>query len=133
MDDAFRCQDVVVRFTTHFDLGEHEQMLALFAPEGVWHRREGEIHGRNALREFLLARGDRWVTRHLLTNVHTVHLDGTCARVHSYVTAYRTERKVGQQIHALDKPLLVGRYHDELVRMGDAWLIASRAMIEDLR
>ncbi len=131
--DAMRCQDVVVRFTCHFDLGEHEAMLALFAPQGLWHRREGEVRGRKGLSSFLQERGQRWLTRHLLTNLRTTFPADAAAVVDSYVTAYRAERRAGDAVHDLGRPLLIGRYRDELVLTEGTWLISSRRLIEDLR
>jgi hypothetical protein len=131
--DALRCQDVVVRFTCHFDAGEAEAMLALFAPDGIWHRREAVVRGREALRALLAARAGEWLTRHLLSNLRTTRVDADHAVVDCYVTAYRAAPPAAGGAALLAPPVVVGRYRDALLRVDGQWLIARRELFDDFK
>ncbi len=133
VDDAWQCQEAVVRFTCHFDAGEYAQMEQYFARDGVWVRSEGELRGTEQLRAFLAERGSRYVTRHLLGNLRCTPLGDGRAAVDSYVTAYRVEPAGAAAPFPLALPFMVGRYRDELVHEDGAWRIARRTTHTDFK
>lgn len=124
------CVDAVVRFTWYFDDGEVDAAVELFAADGVWQRRGGDLVGHEGLRRLMASRGDV-LARHVLSN-HRVSLTGTDgAVVESYVTAYRA---AGPSRPArLDQPLLVGRYRDVLARAEGSWKIRRRSLHVDFQ
>ena len=130
-DIAWQCQEAVVRFTCHFDAGEHEAMEAYYASNGVWRRSDGDVLGLEQLRAFLARRGTRVLARHVLSNMRTTVHATDRATVDSYVTAYRAE---ATNVPApLARPLLVGRYRDELVLEHGSWRIARRELMVDFQ
>lgn len=131
---AWACQLTVIQFACMFDDGRHEEVCSLFAPDGIWHRPEGDIKGVDGLRQFLAARNPNIFTRHLLTNMFTTIESDRHARVESYVTAWRWDFPNAPTIPApLDKPLLIGRYSDRLELHGGQWKIRKRELSVDFR
>jgi len=124
-DTWFACVDTVVRFTWHFDDGDADAAVGLFAPDGLWQRNDGDVVGHQGLRRLLASRGDV-LARHVLSNQRVDLSDAGGVRVESYVTAYRA---TGPSRPArLEQPLLVGRYRDLLVRAEGSWKIQRRSL-----
>ena len=126
--EACACLEAVVQFTCCFDAGDADGAARWFAPRGVWHRREGDVTGPQALRELILSRA-HLLTRHVLSNLRAQLLQPGQAIVDSYVTAYRatgTERPA-----RLERPYLVGRYRDELIWVDGNWRITRRELKVD--
>ena len=65
----WQCCQVVLRFTGHFDAREYGEMEQYFAPDGVWHRADGNIEGREGLRHSMRARPPGLFVRHVITNL----------------------------------------------------------------
>ena len=131
---SWRCQETVIRFTSHFDAGEHAAMEDYFAPDGVWRRADGDVVGLEQLRAFLARRGTALLARHLLSNLRTTVHANDRATVDSYVTAYRAVAPAapGTAV-ALGLPFLLGRYRDELVLEAGQWRIARRELVVDFQ
>lgn len=131
---ARQCEETVVNFTTAFDNGDVEAMVAAFAPDGVWARRDGEITGAAALRAFMSTRNPDMLVRHVLGNMRTTFVSRDVAIVRSYVTAFLHVGKleVGQPA-PLTRPHVMGRYTDQVARRGGAWLITNRAVAVDFQ
>lgn len=126
--ESCACAEAVVQFTCCFDQGDAEGAARWFAPQGVWHRREGDIRGRDALRELVRSRS-QLLARHVLSNLRVSWLPPDLAVVDSYVTAYRA---LGAERPApLLQPFVVGRYRDELIRLDGHWRIARRELMVD--
>lgn len=124
------CVEAVVRFTWHFDDGDVEGAVGLFAADGVWQRIDGDVVGHDGLRRLLNSRGNV-LARHVLSN-HRVSASGTGGvLVESYVTAYRAMES--SRPARLKRPYLVGRYHDVLVSTAGRWQIQHRALQVDFK
>lgn len=129
-ENWLECVATVVRFTWHFDDGDVDAAVALFASDGVWQRSEGDVVGHDGLRLLLASRGDV-LARHVLTNQWVHMADADAALVDSYVTAYRAK---GESRPAkLQQPYLVGRYRDVLVQIEGRWQIRHRSLRVDFK
>lgn len=125
---CWACQDVVIRFTSHFDAQEYGAMEQYFAPDGVWKRGDGDLTGIAGLREGLLRRSPHILVRHLLSNLRTQLLTPDDAVVDAYFVAYREHRSgLNTAVPApLTQPVLIGRYSDKLRRYPEGWRIYFR-------
>lgn len=130
-NEARSCERVVLDFMRYFDARQHDKMLPLFAEDGVWLRADGEVRGRESLRELLLRRNPQISVVHVITNLCTDIDDaGESAEVSSYVTVYRCDDQLVDGLPApLDRPRLVGRYTDRLRKTGDHWQIVEKNVL----
>lgn len=121
------CEDVVIRFTTHFDAQQYAEMEQYFAADGVWRRKDGDLVGIEGLRAGLQKRDRSVIVRHLLTNMRTTRISYQRAVVESYFVAYREVRKSDATGSLpLPSPVLIGRYADELSLVDGEWKISFR-------
>ncbi len=86
---ARACEQVVLKFTAHFDAGNYAQMEPLFATNSVWKRQDGDIYGLAHFREWSKGRTASIFVRHVLSNLRTTVSDAGKATVDSYVTVYQ--------------------------------------------
>lgn len=129
-----QCERAVIGFTVAFDLGDLDQMVQLFAADGIWHRRDGAISGVDQLRQFMQMRSPTLLVRHVLSNLTTTLLSDSHAVVDSYVTVYRHEGTLGSAAPRpapLQNASLVGRFRDEVRRTAHGWQLCSRAVTID--
>jgi hypothetical protein len=132
--DEWETQQVVLRFTAHFDAGEHGRMEEYFAPDGVWYQARGPIRGHQELRERMAALPKHQIMRHVLTNLRTTLVSQDEAVVDSYFTVYLQERSQDDSSPvSTPGPRNVGRYRDCLRRIGGRWLLNERRVTFDLR
>jgi 3-phenylpropionate/cinnamic acid dioxygenase small subunit len=121
-------RDTIARYAHCVDGGRFDELVELFAPEGVLEV-EGEPphRGREAIRAFVATAGrdlaaetgGRRIRHHVGSVV--IELDGLArARARCYFLAL-TDRGVDHW----------GRYQDELVRSGDRWRFAHRRVRTD--
>ncbi|PRX92096.1 nuclear transport factor 2 family protein [Paraburkholderia sp. BL25I1N1] len=125
------CVETVVNFMAHFDQGEFEAMEAYLAPNGRWVRAEGIIEGIAGLREFAGKRRSDIRVRHVMTNFRLTQIDEDHVTVRCYVSVYREDAPHGSEPVGLPGPHLVGRYTDELERVGGVWKINQKSVIRD--
>lgn len=131
--DQWECQQVVLRFTAHFDAGEYDQMEAYFAPDAVWHQALGPIRGRDELRHRMASFPKDLVMRHVLTNTRTTLTGTDVAVVDSYFTVYLAKQADDHATPvATDGPRNIGRYHDRLCRIDGRWMLHERQVRFDL-
>ena len=131
-EDVVACQQAVLRFTASFDAGDLNGMLAEFASDGVWHRQDGVVRGRGELQALMQARSPTLFVRHVVTNLRVTGKSAGAAECVSYVTVYRDD-EAGSGPAPLRAPSLLGRYHDELRKAGDKWLLSSRRVSVDMK
>ena len=123
--DAIR--ELLARYCFHFDAGEFEEWLGLFAPDGVFDLGpQGRIGGRDALREFLtlvpLTDGLP-MTRHGVMNI-IINVDGERATARSYVLVMGGGERVSIGV--------AGRYEDQIVKIAGQWRFKERKVYFDL-
>ena len=150
MDDAVqrllareRIRDTIDRLAWSADALRLDDLAGCYCPDGVLAIRGREpVRGREAIAAFIggvgaptearLPEGPRGpeepggrtlsIVRHSVTNLRFVELTATEARVESYFTVLTD---LGLD-HA-------GRYRDELVPVGEEWLIRHRSVSTDWR
>lgn len=122
------CERVVLDFMAHFDAGDHDAMLPLFAEDGVWSRVDGDVLGRDGLKTVLEKRSPQIRVAHVMSNFRTkVDIVQKTAEVTSYVTVYRHDDQQSHESPApLNGPRLVGRYIDVLHQLDGSWRIISK-------
>ena len=62
------CTQLLTRFFNAFDAWHYDEMAAMFAPDGVWHRASQELQGATILLA-LNARSCTQRVRHVVTNI----------------------------------------------------------------
>jgi SnoaL-like domain len=119
--DAIR--DLVAAYAHAADQGRFDDLVALFAPEGVLELEDGrQLRGRAAIGDFLrevaaagaAAPGAR-ILRHHVSSHHVISDGPNAAHGWAYFVVF-TERG----------PDHWGRYRDAYVHAGGAWRFASR-------
>ena len=124
-----RIRDTLAGYTWSGDAGRLEELALAFCEDGVLQVRGQEpLRGRAAIVGMLggvssrpAARpGVRRIVRHNLANIRFTGLTPQRAQVSSYFTVFT---EIGLDHY--------GRYRDELVPVGDEWLIANRFVSTD--
>ena len=132
--ELLECERQSIRFMADFDAQRYEQACALFAPDGVWHRPDGDIHGRENFLSRMAQRPRGLLVRHVMTNLRSRRIDQDTICVESYVTVYRYDFE--QEISypaALAGPAVMGRYTDVLKRIGGVWVIHDKSVSIDFK
>jgi 3-phenylpropionate/cinnamic acid dioxygenase small subunit len=120
--DRLAVSDVLTRYATAMDSRDWELLGSCFTEDarldydtsGEFGRKDFVVHCAEGLAKMK-------ATQHCVTN-HVIALDGDHARATSYVIA--------QHVRENDATFtLGGTYHDELVRSGADWRIASRRFV----
>lgn len=122
------CARTLTRFFNYFDQWRYEEMAALFAPDGVWHRQGKALRG-DAILAVLNARSRTQTVRHVITNIQVDVVDAATAEFILYVTAYMhdagTKADGPPKIQA---PYLLLVVPGGLVKIRDDWKIARMSM-----
>jgi len=132
LEDERDIRDLLVRYAVCLDRRNLSGYARLFAEDGRWFGRMGDVHGRDAIEQMLLdsfgptpAGFVNTSNFHLMTNF-LIEVDGDTARADSRITYFvRGEN---------DRPvaMLAGRYEDAFVRRDGRWLFASRQVIGEI-
>ena len=124
-----RIRDTLARYTWSGDAGRLDDLALAFCQDGVLEvRGQQPLTGRAAVVGMLggvsskpaTHPGVRRIVRHNLANIRFTDLTPQRARVSSYFTVFT---EVGLDHY--------GRYRDELVPVGDEWLISHRFVSTD--
>jgi|HubBroStandDraft_5_1064220.scaffolds.fasta_scaffold64806_2 hypothetical protein len=121
------CTQLLFRFYYWFDSFRYEEMVALFLPDGVWHRAGKVLRGREEIIAILRERSTTQRVRHVLTNVLVDAVDAANASVVLYLTAYQFDS--GQPVNTpptITSPSLLLLVTATLVKTSDGWLIAEQ-------
>jgi SnoaL-like domain len=122
------CTQLLTRFFNAFDAWHYDEMAAMFAPDGVWHRAGQELQGA-AILLALNARSRTQTVRHVVTNVQVDVRDASNADFLLYVTAYMHDCGVKAiKPPKIESPYLLLVVPGTLVRAGNCWKIASMSM-----
>jgi ketosteroid isomerase-like protein len=79
----------VTRFYRHLDDRDYEEITALMAPDGVWHRQGSKLSSKAQILEAMNKRSSTLVIHHLLSNMFAdLVADGT-AQVTGYMLVVR--------------------------------------------
>lgn len=123
-----RIRETIARYAHCVDGGRFDDLVELFAPEGVLEVEGESAHrGRDAIRAFVTGTGRDLAAgtgapriRHHVSNVLIELAGPDRARARCYFLAV-TDRGVDHW----------GRYRDDLVRAGDVWRFAHRQVRTD--
>lgn len=120
------CEQLPKRFHNYVDSFQHDKLLDLFAPDGLWDQVfMGELRGHAAIKKYLDAKITTILTMHVVSNVVIDVIDANRATGITYYTYYHAEP--GVKIPAPFKgPQAAGRYLDEFVRTDKGWKFAAR-------
>ncbi|MGO4325868.1 nuclear transport factor 2 family protein [Cupriavidus sp. 2TAF22] len=83
------CQQLLHRFFHCLDQSDYDGLLALFDPDGVWHRQGVALRGHMAMAEAMQTRSTTQRIRHVLSNVFVHKHDDHVAEVGGYMAVYR--------------------------------------------
>lgn len=123
------CAQLLVGFFNAFDAWRYQDMVASFAPDGVWHRQGKALRGADDILAVLNARSRTQVVRHVVTNVHLTVIDDSHCDSRLYVTAYVSD--TGSKTAEPPKiaaPSLLLDVPGKLLRTDEGWHIASLTM-----
>ena len=114
------CARLATAFHVHIDAFEHEEILALFAPDAEWiHPMAGRLKGHDQIRAYLDSKSRKPTAQHITTNILIEVVDENHARGRCYYTFYYDGE--GRDPAPLNGPMAVGQYRDEYVRTPDGW------------
>ena len=123
------CAQLLIGFFNAFDAWRYHDMVALFAPDGVWHRQGKALRGADAILDVLNARSRTQVVRHVVTNVQITVIDESHCDSRLYITAYISDTgSKPTEPPTIASPSLLLDVPGKLVRTGEGWRIASLTM-----
>lgn len=126
--DQLACAHLASQWTHHIDRHNIEDVIALFAEDGLLYGHGGAIlKGHGAIRKGLSRRDPNRVTRHVLAPpVVTLTGPDTAEGVAEYILfdAYR-DQNPGQDVLPIQAPLALGEFHQVYHRTNGRWLIVS--------
>jgi len=119
-------EKVLLRFFHYLDGGDYDRLVALFAPDGVWHRQGKALRGPAAVREAMLARPPGIVTQHLASNVVVEAVNADYAEATLYLAVFAHNGGAEAKPPApMELPNQVAIYREKLIRNGDDWRIVE--------
>ena len=122
------CTQLLTRFFNAFDAWRYDDMVAAFAPQGVWHRAGKALTG-GAILEALDARSRTQTVRHVVSNIQVDVVDAEAADFVLYVTAYMHDSGTkATKPPKISSPYLLLVVPGRLIRLGGDWKIASMHM-----
>lgn len=123
------CAQALTRFFNAFDQWRYEDMVDMFAPEGVWHRAGKSLSGKDVIVGELNKRSRTQTVRHVITNIQVDVKSETTADTLLYVTAYIHDSGVkADKPPKIQMPSLLLVVPGQMVKHGEAWKIASMSM-----
>jgi hypothetical protein len=128
------CMKLMVGYCVYADHDRADDFAALFTDDGIWIQGSGdEVRGRDALRNYILKRPGRTLTRHLITNLLVNVADSDHATGTAYALVFRDRDYHGSGHAPMRAPGSVVEYEDEFVRTSSGWKIRRRRTIPVFR
>lgn len=124
------CARLLIRFFNAFDAFRYDEMAAMFAPDGVWHRQGKALTGRDAIRAALRERSTTQTVRHVVTNIDVTVSGADRAEFLFYLTAYAHDAGAAPdgKPPVIAAPFLLLTVPGSCVRIGGQWHIADMTM-----
>ena len=122
MQAQWACQQTLTGFFNGLDERRFDDMLAHFAPDGVWTRQGTDLNGHAGIRAVLVERSATVVTRHLISNME-VRVAGDSADGSAVVTIYHHDDKTGALPAKLEPPRSILLFKPAFAKRGGAWMI----------
>ena len=123
---AYEIQGLIYRFFFYLDEQEYDELTALMAPTGVWHRNGKALKGPEGVMEAMKMRPVGFTTRHLITNI-MVDVDGADrAQATFYMTVFvHTGDARPSGPLPIELPLHCSVFSETFVRTAQGWRIAE--------
>lgn len=123
-DEKDAIRELMARYAYALDACKFAEVAALFAEEGEWTTSYGSARGRAEIAALLERNvpkpGEGPQRKHYITNI-IIQLDGVRAHATSdYLVVRESDGGL--------LPVMGGRYKDDLVKQGDAWLFARKEL-----
>ena len=115
---------IIYLFFRYLDDQRYDDLAALFAPDGIWHRAGKALRGPKGVMEAMAHRPVGFTTRHLITNVVIDAADANEVIAFYYMTVFvheGTERP--KEPVPLQLPLHVSVFEQKFSRSAAGWLI----------
>ena len=130
VDDAvhYQIERIIYSFFRYLDDQRYDDLAALFASDGIWHRAGKALRGPDGVKEAMLHRPVGFTTRHLITNVIVNATDANAVTASYYMTVFvheGTER--AKEPVPLQLPLHVSVFEQKFIRSATGWLIQGLA------
>jgi hypothetical protein len=129
------CEDLILDFALHADVGDYEQLGELFAEDGEFIRGGDVFTGPAAITEAVDAqlqnsqtapKNPGWRVRHICTNIRVRVLDSDNATGRTHYVIYRYKGEPVEGPAPVQGAALVGDYNDVFVRTPKGWRIKKR-------
>ncbi|MCD0506283.1 nuclear transport factor 2 family protein [Bordetella petrii] len=118
------CEAVILAFFHALDTRRHEEVAALMAEDGIWHRQGKALRGPGDVLQALQARPAGRSTCHIITNVRLLQSDGRQASLGYFLTAYES---VARDDGPGEVRLVAIRdCRDTLVRTPQGWRLSNK-------
>jgi hypothetical protein len=119
------------QFFRHLDDFQYQDMVALFAQDGIWLRQGQTIRGREAIRLALEKRPTAQRIRHVMTNAFIANMKDGRVCMESYMTAYRHENPSAYTVPVISGPFRLNLVTTWFVQEQGLWLIAEQHMLPE--
>lgn len=126
----WQCQSLVTRSINLLDQCRWQELANCYAEDGVLYRPSAprvKIEGREAILASFTARPAK-ETCHALTNLESKIIDDRHVIVTSRVMLFAANKKADgiENLLEANADVFIGRFVDELRKMGDEWVISKR-------
>lgn len=118
----WECAGLVQRYCLLVDAYRHEELVALWAADGLWETWKGPLTGHDQMRAYLDAKPQADTTVHMAQNIVIDVIDGDNATGTATFAYYGTNRSDP----TATVPRVIGRYLDRFVRTSEGWRFAHR-------
>lgn len=116
------CTRLVQRYCSFVDEYRHEDLVALWADDGLWETWQGPLRTHAELRAYLKAKPRDAVTIHIPHSILVDVIDEDRAEAVSAFTYHGTDRSDPTAV----TPRVVGRWRDRFARTAAGWRFAYR-------
>jgi len=111
------------------DERHYDELIAVFAADGVWYRQGERLQGHAAIGRALYARSTTQRIRHVVTNAFVADSDGDKATVKAYMTAYRhDDGKPSDGVPRIPGPFRLNLVSTVFRRVDGGWLIEEQRL-----
>lgn len=89
LNDLPGCTQLIHQLFYFLDESKNDELIALFEPDGKWHRQGKILEGRTQMMQAMLQRSLTQRIRHVITNSFIASASQTAVQLVAYMTAYR--------------------------------------------
>ena len=126
LNDLPGCTQLIHQLFYFLDESKNDELIALFEPDGKWHRQGKILEGRTQMMQAMRQRSLTQRIRHVVTNSFIASTSQTAVRLVAYMTAYRFDDGAH---HAgpveISQPLRLSIVNATLRQTNGVWKIAE--------